>query len=44
MRGPLGNSATISYMYHGLEKKRLAYKESLGITWKENEYDEFKNI
>lgn len=43
-RGPLRNCADISYMYHGLEQRRLEYKKSLGITWKENKYDEFRDL
>jgi len=42
--GPLRNSATVAYMYQGLERRRLEYKESLGIKWKENIYEEFRNL
>lgn len=44
VRGPLKNSATLSYLYHGLEERRLEYKRSLGIKWEENDYDELRNL
>ena len=44
VKGPLRNCADIAYMYHGLEQRRLEYKKSLGILWKENEYNEFKDL
>lgn len=39
MNGPLRNIASAEAIYSGLEKKRLAYKKSMGIIWEESEID-----
>lgn len=41
MNGPLKNVADPPSIYRALEKRRLAYKKSLGICWKEPTYDKF---
>ena len=41
MNGPLKNVADLPSIYRALEQRRLAYKKSLGICWKEPTYDKF---
>lgn len=38
-RGPLRNVADLPSIYRAFEEKRINYKESLGIMWKDTEYD-----
>ena len=37
MRGPLKNITDMPAVYRAFEQRRLAYKKSLGIPWKEAE-------
>lgn len=39
MSGPLRNITDIKSVHSAFEQKRLQYKKSLGIRWKENEYE-----
>lgn len=39
VNGPLGNIVDEKAVYHGFELKRKAYKQSMGIKWKDVEYD-----
>lgn len=39
MNGPLRSIANIQAIYSGFEKRRLDYKKSMGIAWKDNEID-----
>ena len=37
--GPLKNVSDIPSIYRAFEERRIAYKESLGIIWRDTEYD-----
>lgn len=38
-RGPLRSVADLPSIYRALEEQRIAYKQSMGIQWKDTEYD-----
>ena len=39
MNGPLRNVTDIHAVYYGFEQRRLAYKESMGVHWKDAPLD-----
>ena len=44
MQGPLKNVVDIPSIYRAFEEQRISYKESLGILWKDREYDNIYDI
>lgn len=42
--GPLRNMVSMDAVYDAFEQRRLAYKTSMGIKWKENDYDNPFNL
>lgn len=38
--GPLRNLANMPAIYYAFERRRLEYKKSLGITWREPKYED----
>lgn len=42
--GPLRNAVDIHAVYSALEQKRLDYKESLGIKWKDTYDEDLENL
>lgn len=40
MYGPLKNVADIPSIYRAFEERRIAYKQSMGIAWKDKDYGE----
>ena len=37
--GPLRNVISLEAIYDAFERRRISYKQSMGITWQDNEYE-----